>query len=180
VQFIERAVLSIEILQDEIWRWCTYEMWLEKQFHTQLSSAQLETKWKSEVEACKSECLFAHGQWLLPRFEGIEKRVRHKQSAEIELFRGVDINSAAEMDVIWETGRKKLVQFETQFKPVQCPLPVTAEPHIPVAPEDQPTQGQVNNSLFGSIAREVSLFKCSQTLSNMFNFCSFSNIKIIK
>ena len=153
--FILKGVHAMEIIEDEIDKWITYDKWLEGKGHLGLTEAQLEARWKQEVESCQSECLFVRGRWLLPRFEGVERRTRTRFSQEVEIFRQIDIRNANEMHALWQQHTSAIGQWSKEIQPVRTVAPLHNDPHVAVQPQDMPHRLTPSNLMLDTIGRDV-------------------------
>lgn len=153
--YVERTLQVHETLEDEVDKFIPYGAYLREKRSEGLQVAQIEAKWKEEVEATRSECILRRGEWLLPRFEGVERRSRQRLSQEQELMRRADVNEPSLMEALWSQGKKALERFSASVQPTLCPTPTPA-PYVNVNPSDQPASVQPQDALFGVIAREVS------------------------
>jgi len=154
--FIEKGIVAQELLQDEIDAFITFDKWCDGK-GTNFTEAQLLERWVSEIESCKSECLFLRGQWLLPRFEGVERRNRTRHSQEISMYRQVNIHSAEQMTQLWQAGQQALERFKGSIRPPTSAAPLRVDPAVHARLEDMPTVTRPKDALFDSISREVTM-----------------------
>jgi len=153
IQFVENGVEAWELLDDEIDRWLPIEEWADLPSNRNLSAHEQAVKFQAEVDSCKSECKFVRGRWLVPRFVGLERRTRHRQSMEIETYRGVDIKSAEQAEQVWAQMQQSLAVFKNGIGTTRT-MALEDDPLVTARPEDQPTLTVVPNSTLQSIGRE--------------------------
>ena len=154
LSFIERGIKAFELIEDEIDRWITYDAWCQGKPST-WSESQLEQRWLEELQSCKTECLYIRNQWLMPRFEGVERRRRSRTTQEIEIFRQVDIRNAESMEQLWQSGVAGLERWQAAMPTVSVAAPLRNDPSTSVRPEDMPLRVEPQLPLCDSIAREV-------------------------
>ena len=155
ISFIERTIHAQETLEDEIDKHIPWSVYYAEQICIPGSTfASVETAWKEAVESCRAECKFVRGQWLLPRFEGVESRKRKRVTQEIELMRSANITDSAQMLQLWTSGQQLLDRFSS-LTPVIATHTGISSPHVNASISDMPTSAIVQDVLHSAISREV-------------------------
>ena len=154
IQFVERGIEAWEQLDDKVYKWLPFEDWADLPSNRSLSLHEQTVKFQTVVDSCKSECKFVNNQWCIPRFAGLERRERHRQSLEIETFRGVDIKSAEQAQQVWLQMQKGLKVFKDGMVPTTTGEAAN-DPMVMARPEDQPCAAALPHSAYASVEREV-------------------------
>ena len=155
ISFTERALEAKEVMLDEIDEWITYETWHREKLLMGWKESTIEAKWVEELERCSAEAVFARCQWLLPRFVGLRRTVRSSTRQEIELFRTVNVNSAAQVEQLWTGGLTALKTYSESIMATKTISPLKADPATAAQPQDMPTAIPAPNMFQLAIAREV-------------------------
>ena len=157
MSFVERGILAHELLEDEVDKFITFDMFVQSRAHLNVTIDQHEAKWQEEIDSCRAECKFARNQWLVPRFEGIERRSRTRVTQQFEVFRQVDITSADHMDQLWQQSKAMLTAFQQSIPETKTIDTSFPEPHVTARPEEQPQRAAPANVVMDNIVREVEM-----------------------
>lgn len=160
ITFVEETCAAQELLEDEIDRFVTFEMWRRNEIiggqELEWSEEQLVDKWKGIVESMRYECIFRRGQWLIPQFEGIERRSRKRLTLAQTASRVANVSDPEQMMSLWQGGVKALEEF-AHSAPVTATYQADAGPAIAsdARPEDMPQSPAPQNMMLEAIARQA-------------------------
>lgn len=160
ITFVEETCAAQELLEDEIDRFVTFEMWRRNEIiggqELEWSEEQLVDKWKGIVESMRYECIFRRGQWLIPQFEGIERRSRKRLTLAQTASRVANVSDPEQMMSLWQGGVKALQEF-AHSAPVTATYQADAGPAIAsdARPEDMPQSPAPQNMMLEAIARQA-------------------------
>ena len=154
--FIVSTVISKELIEDDIDSWCPLDKYIRHRRleDPTLTNKQITTEFEQKVETHKSECMYKRGQWLLPIFEGCERRSSSRTSNQIMISKSVDVHNANEMAALCHHGTGMLAEFASGIQPTRTIDPqftanITASEHA------MPQYAQPNNIMQAAISREV-------------------------
>ena len=104
ISYIEKTIHAKEMVIDVLDNYVPLsryirERWLEDR---SLSNAAITREFTDIVESRQYECIQERGEWLIPRFDGVQKLHRTRLSQEMQMMRSVDINNAQDVTSLWE------------------------------------------------------------------------------
>ena len=154
LKFIERTVESFEMIEDDVDAWMTYDkFYLEKKL-LGLADPAIEGQWRDIVNGRRAECIYRRNQWLIPRYEGFERRVRRRLSQELESQRSISVEDAEQLTNLLLRGRETLMQARGSVQPTLT-IEGRAGPSVISTPGDQPAGPQPANMMLDNVEREV-------------------------
>ena len=106
LQYVERTIEARELIDDAIDNHLTLakyirERWLE---YRTLTNEAITRKFTDIVESRQAECRFERNEWLIPRFDGFQRRTRARITQEQHMMRAVNIQCANEVTSLWQGG----------------------------------------------------------------------------
>ena len=134
--------------------WIPYERFYREEMPILKNETKVEKKWQELLEANKYQVVWRRNQWLVPRFEGLERRVRQRVSQEMECIRQANIQDAQQMDLLWTGGEAALQRFRDSIQPTLTILAGMAQPYIVSQPADQPAIPKPADVFFQAIRGE--------------------------
>jgi hypothetical protein len=114
----------------------------------------IEQDWRDIINSRKAECQYRRNQWLIPRYEGFERRVRRRLAQELESFRSISVQEADELTSLLIRGRESLQRSSSQHQDTLTMAP-RAAPTVIVTPGDMPAHSIGTDIIMGNIARET-------------------------
>jgi hypothetical protein len=158
IEYVEKNIDVQEIVDDELVAFIPFSEYVREVavISPTLTRQQHEHNFKTEVEQHKQDCRFLRGQWLIPRFRGVEQRFRHRYGQASEAQRTANLKDAAQMATLWSGGQKSLEQWRQSYS-APVALPPMRQPHIEAIEADMPHQHVPQDIFHGAIAREVLL-----------------------
>ena len=143
-----------ENLDDVLDRFEPYECYWERHHAMGETDQAIAASFVSIIDNNRSTCLYKRDQWLVPRFMGVERRVRQRTTDAVSTSRSVAINDANELQQRMQSGLESLRRFANS---APAPLMVTPYPAPETAsrPEDQPQLVTPPSVIAAAIAREA-------------------------
>ena len=111
------------------------------------------------VETMESDCRKVNGEWLVPRWMGLQVRSGFGTSQAAETSRTCnDVGSSEELRTMQASGSQLVSQFQAAVVPVRGSNPYAGDaPAVQdVAQSDQPRAALAADVMVGAINREVS------------------------
>lgn len=156
IQYVEMTIEVQEVLEDEIDEWITFSTYHGEKFGKPGMTLQvIEQMWKEAIESCKSECRYARGEWLLPRFMGFRRITRQRRTQGHEAMRLANITDPNQMETLWAGGAQSLARHISALQAPVVSQPAVAAPHVAVQPSDMPVAPMVIDTMREVIAREA-------------------------
>ena len=155
---MEKHEMSIEDLEDELEKFQTWKMFLRA--NPRKSEHDLKAEWTKIIEENRSECLFRRGEWLVPEFQGIERRIRKRQAESQVVERVAHIKDQATLDSFLASGKQRLDMAKVEISPAVIDLTDyhVCAPVINSRPMDMPMRASSSGVFLESMGREVSSF----------------------
>ena len=118
------------------------------------SKDDIPAKFRSIVDQNRSTCIKVRGEWCVPRFMGMERRVRQRTSDILGEYRDQSISEPEELQRRWQAGQEALARYRSL---VQNPMmtPEFPAPETLSRPENQPPLPLPPCVLHDAIQREV-------------------------
>ena len=151
MEHIDTAEDAQEDIEDEIDKWITYDKFCT--IHPTWTETQLLAEWNSIIELHESECIIRRGRWLIPFFEGVERRVRSRHTEATKVQRTTEITDEKQVESLLGQGRTRIARWRENV-----PSVITAPANDPVLdarPVDQPHRAPSHGVIADSIKREV-------------------------
>ena len=160
ITYCETLAVAVETLEDEIEAFQTKDQYsIDRSIlNPSVSSATLEDDFMEIVNACRDECLYRRGQWLIPKFAGVTRTKRRRTTEQIECTRTANIQNQAQLDSYVASGMERLARLNESI-PVSVMSAVAPMPLAQVRPCDQPKRPNNPGVLLQSISREARLTK---------------------
>ena len=111
-------------------------------------------EWKSLVESMQFECLYRRGQWLIPKFVGVERRNRDRHTVCMHAARCCNIKDAEQMTRVWQAGQAQLQHYSDGFKHAKGWQDAVA-PDIDARVSDMPRVQKAEHTHLGTLEREA-------------------------
>jgi hypothetical protein len=142
-----------EDIEDEIEKFIPFGTYEEKYIRTLTPDVILQN-WLDIIEENQSECKYRRGQWLIPEYKGIERRVRSRRTEQISTTRTADIEDDNQLLSHLAAGRSRLARLREQAPQSVIPARNTG-PIATSRPTDQPQRPEPQGLLVDTIHREV-------------------------
>lgn len=157
LQYIESTIVAQELIEDDVDRFVPFSVWRRDRLleSPDMNDELLSNEWRGLIDSMRHECLFRRGQWLMPRYEGLERRSRTKISQQQQLMRSADLSDPDSITALWQSGQSTLNRFREQMPAVQAPPSHFPDPVVSAAPHDMPQAPEVPNLMFEAIKREA-------------------------
>ena len=155
---IERTVYSIEDVNDEIDGWVPFHIYFRDNIHNPGATlSSLQQEFKDIVERNNSTCRFHRGEWHVPVYQGLERRVRRRTAQEIVAQRSATITDRHQLNSIMQAGQQSLQRYARAVPQVlAAPTPLSLPaPLIDARQEDQPVLAEPRDMMMDAIGREV-------------------------
>ena len=158
ITYQETVIESMEDIEDDVENYSTYAMWRRDNMTVGEEETSLRARFMEIVDQNRSECLYRRGQWLIPEYMGVQRRIRRRVAEESRVTRTADIDNANHLAELQASGRARLEQFRASISEAVTPglTPENTAPEITSRPSDQPTHGATTSVLGLAIGREVS------------------------
>ena len=162
--YLETAVESMEELNDEIDSWITWRKFKIEGKLLGLSDADISAEWGETIRSNRANCLFRRGEWLVPVFDGVERRVRQRTANEIQSIRQSQCQDDDELRRLVESGRQNLQRFSSGVATPACLGQLADTPRVQSRPEDQPVLPKARDVAGEQISREACSCRCHMSL----------------
>ena len=148
--------MAHELIEDDVDRWIPFAVFRreKKSENNAIGENMIGDMWKADLETLRYEAQYRRGKWLLPRYEGFERRSRSRQTQEQVAMRQTDVKDAASIMSLWGSGQQLINRFAGSIQPVSVP-PALFGPSIDARPQDMPSAARPVDIMFESIAREA-------------------------
>ena len=158
ISYVEKHEISIEDLEEEVEKFQTWKMFLRA--NPRKSEDDLKAEWIKIIEDNRSECCVRRGEWLVPEFQGIERRIRKRQAESQVVERVAHIKDHATLDIFWASGKQRLDMAKAAISPAVIDLTDynVHAPGINSRAMDMPMRASSSGVLLEAMSREVSSF----------------------
>jgi len=158
ILFEEKSVQSTANIFDEVDKWDSWATFYMRNIKVPgATDATVLAEWNNIIDVQQHHCIWARGQWNVPRFKGLERRKRQRTENEICASRSATIEDAETLQQRWQAGLGNINRFHNSIMDVQAPRP-SNQPLVPdLRPEDQPSLPPVQNVVHEAIAREANI-----------------------
>ena len=155
VSYVEKTILAQEIIDDEVYRWIPYEKFRREKLLEKKQESTIEALWTQALEEHRFEARQCHGKWLLPRFEGLERRSRTRYTQEQDAMRTANVTDAQQMAALWAGGQQLLDRYKASFVAPTTLQTEVPDPHVTAVVADMPHQPLPQDVVLSAISREV-------------------------
>ncbi len=154
MSYFESTARSQEMIDDEFDSFVTWSTFKRDGIAEGRTVAMLERDWQDIIDSNRAECLFRRGEFLVPRFDGVQRRKRFRTSQLQEAKRGATVGTDSQLNQLWESGKQVLDRFATTCVAPLMPSPPQA-PLVQSSAIDQPSHPSTPDLMFQCIEREV-------------------------
>ena len=157
IQYMEFSESTLEDLEDEVEKFETFADY--KLRYPLMHDNVVQQNWLDTIEQNRNECVFRRNEWLVPRFAGIERRVRQRRAEGHRTERAATVDSETALQQFVQAGRERLSRaIDSQAPSVISP--VTDAPVCNAGIVDMPLRPSVLSVMIESIDREVTELNC--------------------
>ena len=119
-----------------------------------MTVTQAELEWESTVSGGQSECLWRRNQWLVPNFDGVQKKTGSRDSQDQTTSRCAKVEDAEQLQQLISQEALLLKSFQDSQKPAAT-VPVPDAPQVDARAADQVQSAKPTDYIMGAITREV-------------------------
>ena len=155
VEYQEKTSTSVGALEDEVDLFMTWARFKREGSQGGKQVEDLELEWADLVSDPSVEAIMRRGQWLVPEFQGVERRKRKATTQEHSASRGREVDDENQLAILRQSGEDLLNKFSASVAAPLRPLPADV-PSVPdVTPADQPMSSAPTDFILHTINREV-------------------------
>ena len=159
----EVSTRAEEFIEDNVTKFKTFKQYVLEGLQLGISRQTLEQEFKDIVDQNRSECQYKNGQWLIPEFEGIERRKRHRTGQEVRTRRVASISEQSQLVGLVASGSQSLQRFRENMS-TTLTIPALPSPPVESRPQDQPQYAKPPDIILDMVTREVTSLEPKQEL----------------
>ena len=155
INFAETSSRSAGVRDEDVDAFIPWDKFLRDGMAMGKSSSVLEGEWKDIIQNRRAECRFHRGQWLVPRYEGMERRQFQQQDQSWHLSRHAAIQDEAQLNEL-QTGANEIIQrFSDALRAAVLPTPQLPAPHVESSEAEQSRFIMPADLIHGNVMREA-------------------------
>jgi hypothetical protein len=148
-----RQEVHVDDDKDQFISWTMYKRWglLENK-----TLPMLEEEWAAKTTGPSTEAVWKRNQWCIPEFHGFSRGMESRDVQEQATFRGANVSTSEQLQVLQQGGRALLDQFRNSFRGAQAPMP-SDMPLTDASVGDQPVTPAPADLMSQQIHREATV-----------------------
>jgi hypothetical protein len=154
IAFSDASYRAEEDIMDEVDAYIPYWMFRRDELRAGKQDRQIVQEWQELIDSNKKECKFQRGEWLVPRFMGVEKRKRAVSGQSWTASRKAAVENEAQLNSLVQSSGQVLDRWRSQSA-APLSLGSTDAPTVQSMPEDQPQAAKHEDVMIGCISREA-------------------------